>query len=198
MKTIYIILMCALCHLTDSVAATIQINWSTSRDLLDRFVTPLSAGTILNGDGTLLQLGFYTSATASDPFAGNWVVIAVSSIGDTDINQDGRFSTTSLLTEGSFTSPSLGTPLAIRYYNGSTVANSSFFNAASDISGGWNWVSPEILPPSLTLQINKDTSIFQSGIIGAFQTRISTSIPEPSTALSIFLFVGYLLCFRTR
>lgn len=181
MKTYYIYIL-SLIFSPALSAATIQINWSTDRMLINQGNFALSAGTAINGDGTLLQLGYYTAATSSNPFAGVWRVLAASSIGDTDVNQAGMFSTTTTLVEGSFAPPSIGSPLAIRFYNGLTAATSTFFNAASDTTGAWNWVAPGDPAPVLNLQITKLTGVFQTGVIGAFETRISTGVPEPSTA----------------
>jgi hypothetical protein len=179
-------------------AASLQINWSieANRELSNRVSIPLSAGTSANGDGTLLQLGFYSSATASDPFVGSWIVLATSSIGDLGVNQQGRFSVSTTLVEGSFISPTPGTPLAIRYYDGFTAATSTYFNAASDVTGAWNWVAPGDPVPVLNLQITKLSSVFESGVVGAFQTRISTGIPEPTAMALLLVGVGFFVLRR--
>lgn len=180
-------------------AASIQINWSIDFDrrLYNRFATSLSAGTAINGDGTLIQLGFYTGATTSNPFLGSWVILATSSIGDTGVDQAGMFSVSTTLVEGSFNAPVLGTPLSIRYYDGLTAATSTYFNAASDTTGTWNWIAPATLPPMLDLKITKLTGVFQSGINGAFRTDISTGVPEP-TLSALLLLSGSFWCMRRR
>lgn len=181
-------------------SASIQINWSieNGRELYDRFVTPLSAGTSANGDGTLIQLGFYTEATSSNPFLGTWNILATSSIGDTGINQAGRFNVSTTLVEGEFNAPNTGIPLSIRYYTGLTAATSSYFNAASDTTGNWNWIAPATVPPILNLEITKLTGVFQSGISGAFRSAISTGVPEPAFSALLLLGVGIFSIMRRR
>ncbi len=180
-------------------AASIQINWSIDlgRELYNQFATPLSAGSAIDGDGTLLQLGFYTGATTADPFVGSWVLLATSSVGDTGVNQAGRFSVSTTLVEGTFTAPAAGTPLAIRYYDGLTAATSAHFNAASDTTGAWNWVAPALVAPVLDLKITKLNTVFQSGVVGAFQTEIGTGVPEPASG-AFLLAGGIALTFRRR
>jgi hypothetical protein len=61
-------------------AATVVINWSVSSNpsalLLDSNSSPLSAGSAATGDGTLVQLGYYDQAIITNPFRGNWVLLA--------------------------------------------------------------------------------------------------------------------------
>ena len=179
-----------------TAASSLQINWSTSRDLFDSENDLLSAGTAADGDGTLLQLGYYSNATLSNPFAGNWITLSTSSVGDTGLNWSGRFSTSTLFTEDEFTPPAAGTPLAIRFFDGTSVANSSFYNAASVTDGSWNWIQPTGQGAVLDLTITKGTSVFLSGLGNEFTTSIA--IPEPSSILSTGLSVALVLCRRTR
>ncbi len=198
-KSLHFIALILLSFAQEVKAASIQINWSIDFDrrVSNRLSSPLSAGTALDGDGTLIQLGFYTGATPSNPFLGSWVELATSSIGDTGVNEAGRFNVSTTLIEGSFNAPVPGTPLAIRYYDGLTAATSTYFNAASDTTGPWNWVAPATQPPILDLKITKLTSVFQSGIFGAFQTTISTGVPEP-TLPTLLLVGGGFWCMRRR
>lgn len=177
-------------------ASSIQINWSTSRDLLNSRISPLSAGTAANGDGALLQLGYYSDATISDPFAGSWITLAVSSIGDAGVNLPGMFSSSTLLTDGNFSAPAAGTPLAVRFFDNTSVANSSFFNAVSSTDGSWNWIQPTEQGPILNLTITKGTSVFLSGVLGDFQTTIP--IPEPASVFFAGLSFTLTLCRRNR
>lgn len=175
-------------------AATIQVHWSTDRDLANEGLSALSAGSSIDGDGTLLQLGFYNAATTSNPFSGAWIVLATASVGDTGIDQLGRFDVTTTLVEGAFTQPSIGTPLAIRFYNGTTVGSSRFFNAASDTSGTWNWIAPDTPAPLLNLAITKGVSVFQS-TSNPYLTVIP--VPEPTASL-LLLGCSGLFCLRRR
>lgn len=186
----------ALCQ--PLLAATIRINWSTDRTLVNVGTSPLNAGTAADGDGALLQLGYYSSATLSNPFAGNWVVIATSSVGDSGVNRAGRFSTTTTLTEGSFIAPAIGTPLSIRFYDGFTAGTSTYFNAVSDPAGAWNWSSPTEPGSVLNLDITKGTSVYQDGMLSAYKTSIRVGVPEPSITLSLMGSCALLALRRRR
>lgn len=193
MKLLHLLTFSLLIADQNLSAATIQINWTTDRQLANDHSSPLSAGTSIDGDGTLLQLGFYNSATTANPFSGAWVVMATASIGDTGVNQVGIFNVTTTLTEGAFTQPAIGTPLAIRFYNGTTVANSTFFNAASDTSGSWNWIAPGSPVPVLNLTITKAVSVFQ-----ASDSPHLTTIPVPEPTSVALLLGAVTLTLRRR
>lgn len=195
MKTIYTAII-FLVGIVAANAATIVINWSVSADrtLQDITATPLSAGTGSPGNGTLVQLGYYSFATLTNPFSGTWVSLAATTIGDDGIEVPGRFSTSSIL-GGAFSAPSVGMPLAIRFYDGTSVASSLHFNAASNTNGTWSFVAPSDPAPTMNLVIDKSSGIvFQSGVVGAFSTQLT--IPEPS-AMVLFL-VGFSIITLNR
>jgi hypothetical protein len=189
MKTILNIILYAITIPTLN-AASVIINWSITTDpvrVLRNFSgTALSTGTAASGDGTLLQLGYYDMATITSPFTGSWIVLATSSMGDDGIGVAGRFSTTSTLVSGAFTAPTVNTPLAIRFYDGSSVGTSIFFNAVSATDGTWNFVNPTDPSPVLNLVIDKGFPIvFESGELGAFATKLV--IPEPSHVILVLI-----------
>jgi hypothetical protein len=200
MKTLCTSLSIASFLICCSQAASVIINWSITsdptRNLENRVALPLSAGSSALGDGTLVQLGYYSSATQASPFSGTWVTLATTSMGDDSVNISGKFATTSTLIGGNFSAPAVGTPLGVRFFDGISVATSSYFNVVSDSSGGWNFVAPTVPAPIINIVIDKATGIvFLSGEVGAFQTRLA--IPEPSLSLLIGLAVTSLL-FRRR
>lgn len=196
MKT-HFFLFCILFSPAVSNAASLVINWSMvpsdGRQLENRTFTPLSAGTAATGDGTLLELGYYSMATTSNPFAGSWMVLSASSIGDDGIEVAGRFSTSTVLGGGAFPGLTTSTPLSIRFYDGTSVANSTYFNAVSNVTGTWNYITPNDPAPILNLAISKGFSVFQ-GDTGAFRTTIP--IPEPSHTLLVV--VGSFIVFLRR
>ena len=201
MKSLFTILSFASLQVCSIQAASVIINWSVTsdptRNLENHIALPLSAGSAATGDGTLVQLGYYSSATQVTPFAGTWVTLATTSMGDDSVNISGKFATTSTLVGGAFAAPSVGTPLAIRFFDGVSVGTSSYFNAVSNISGGWNFVAPTDPTLSLNMVIDKTSDIvFQSGEVGAFQTRLA--IPEPSSLLLIGVATSTLLLRRRR
>jgi hypothetical protein len=162
---------------------------------MDNNSTPLSAGTLAAGDGFLVQLGYYDRAIMANPFRGDWITLASSTIGDDGQEIAGRFSTTTILGEAAFSEPPLGTPLAIRFYDGNSIASSTFFNAVSDTMGGWNYVGTSDPAPVINMVIDKVSGIvFQN--TGVFQTTIP--IPEMSTSLLIWFGVCSSMILRNR
>jgi hypothetical protein len=164
-------------------AASILVNWSVTtvdvRRLTNRTSSPLSAGTSAPGDGTLLELGYYSSASVSNPFQGSWTVLATSTTGDDGMNVAGSFSTKSILGPSSDLLLTTTTPLAIRFYDGTSVGNSTYFNAVSNTSGAWNYIVPSSPSPVINIVIDKTNDVvFQDGGSGAFRTVLP--IPEPS------------------
>ncbi len=182
-------------------AAFLMINWSMTpsdgRQLTNKTASPLCAGTALSGDGTLLELGYYSMASVSNPFAGSWTILATTTIGDDGIEISGRFSTSTILGGSASGGLTSSTPLSIRFYDGTTVANSTYFNAVSKTSGSWNYIAPNDPSPVLNLAIDKGAStVFQNGLSGAFSTSIA--IPESSPILLWFSGAAILLLSRQR
>jgi hypothetical protein len=196
---------------------------SGSQTVFNQSGTLLSGGTILDGNGTVFQLGYYDGATTANNFLGNWVAlsgqgslntavipggVAVNPTGETynqtsigDLNANGAGNGTFALsldfvvgnaTSGNSLPSSITIPLALRFYNGTTIANSTFFNVVSDDL--WVWKTPATPPVNVTLSLDdvglEWLSIAQGGAAGtAFRTTIPTAIPEPST-LACLLFGG--------
>lgn len=184
MKTLFSILS-VVASVAGADAASILVNWSVTtvdvRRLTNRTSSPLSAGTSAPGDGTLLELGYYSSASVSNPFQGSWTVLATSTTGDDGMNVAGSFSTKSILGPSSDPLLTTTTPLAIRFYDGTSVANSTYFNAVSNTSGAWNYIVPTSPSPVISIVIDKTNDVvFQDGGSGTFRTVLP--IPEPSMA----------------
>lgn len=181
-------------------AASILVNWSVTtvdvRRLTNRTSSPLSAGTSAPGDGTLLELGYYSSASVSNPFQGSWTVLATSTTGDDGMNVAGSFSTKSILGPSSDLLLTTTTPLAIRFYDGTSVGNSTYFNAVSNTSGAWNYIVPSSPSPVINIVIDKTNDVvFQDGGSGAFRTVLP--IPEPSMA-TLTMIGGLFALIRRR
>lgn len=199
MKTFYATLMFAITTLAAN-AATVVINWSVTTDpirvLLDKTSTPLSPGTSASGDGTLLQLGYYSLATVSNPFRGSWVTLASTTMGDDGVELAGKFSTSSILGASPFPAPSAGTPLAVRFFDGASVETSSYFNAVSNTSGAWNFIAPTDPSPIINIVIDKDTNIRFEAVGGAFSTQLA--VPEPSSFLLASMALSFSVLVRRR
>ena len=106
MKTILTILSITSLQVLSSQAASVIINWSVTsdptRNLENHIALPLSAGSSATGDGTLVQLGYYSAAIQAAPFLGTWVILATTSMGDDSVDISGKFTTTSTLIGGLF------------------------------------------------------------------------------------------------
>ena len=199
MKTFFVSTILLLQALR-SDSATLVINWSVASDPVRKLVNnssvPLSAGTSAAGDGTLLQLGFYSTATLSNPFSGTWVVLASTTMGDDGVNIDGKFSTSTVLGSGTFTEPAVGTPLSIRFYDGISVNTSSYFNSVSNTSGAWNYIAPADVPPVISMVIDKNSNVAFDGVFGDFKTV--RPIPEVSSAILALIAAIPMLLGRRR
>ena len=175
-------------------AASVTIQWSTNSLLQGNGLSSLGPGTSADGDGALLQLGYFSNATLASPFAGHWIVLATGTVGDQGVDQAGLFSISTILTDGPFAQPAVGTPLGVRFFDGTSEAASSFYNTAVNNDGSGLWVSPADPAPSITLTLSKAASALEAGEINGFRTTIP--VPEPGTAALCLLSLGALLCNR--
>ena len=170
--------------------------------------TPLTGGTATDGNGAVLQLGYFSSGTSSTPFAGTWVALtgqggansafSTTSIGDATANGAGTgtfamslsFNTAVANTTNSL--PTAGTPLGFRIYNNTTIASSTFYETISSTLTSWQWQTPADAPfqPILNLTLDDPlASLRRENGTGAgaaatatFNTNLSvTPVPEVST-----------------
>jgi hypothetical protein len=221
------IAICALCIATGFQALRAQNTTTVALDsgshiLFNQSTTVLTGGTALDGDGAILQLGYYSGANFTGtftPLAGegslNTAIIPGStaepynklSIGDitAEGGADGTFFVPGLNFVVGTTSgnslPSAGTQLAIRFFNGTTIAGSTFYNAVTDSL--WIWPAPATPPAVLTMSLEDAglqwLSIAQGGAAGtAFHTSLPTAIPEPSTLACLLLGGAGTLAFGAR
>jgi hypothetical protein len=198
MKTFYTTLIFALVTVAAN-AATVSISWSITTGvyrLEDRTLSPLSNGTATAGDGTLIQLGYYSLASLANPFAGSWVTLASTTMGDDGIELPGKFGTTTILGGTPFPAPAVGTPLAVRFFDGTSEASSSYFNAVANTAGAWNFVAPNDPAPTITIVIDKDPNIKFQSVGGAFSTQIA--VPEPSALILASVALSFSLLTRRR
>ena len=162
----------------------IVIHWSSetsagSSDLLkDRNGDLLDSGSTSNGDGCVVTLGYFDTATTSEPFKGNWIPLTDGTrIGDSSSGYgyaDGTFSFTTIFTKNSSTvevypnepanynvssqvtitdnRPPDGHPICIRFYDRTTKGPSSRYNTVH----GPKWLWPKFssgVPENLRLKI---------------------------------------------
>jgi hypothetical protein len=172
------------------------------------------------GDGAIVQLGYYDAATTAANFSGNWVALTGEGganstyvdvgIGDmTDSTTGalvggasaGEISVHFIFTEGlagSSVFPSLNTiPLAMRFYNGTTIAGSSSYNVVS--SDSWLWKTPTAAGASLNPRNNGTQTLEWLDSANPFKTSISIgAIPEPSTYALLGMGLLGLLTYRRK
>lgn len=226
MKNTYTLIIVVLSVFTSLYSQSVAINWdNSSGDFPLKNQTNsvfLSKGVdTLNGDGSLIQLGYYSTASASNNFSGVWTPLTLTTtIGDSGNQLGGApagifsFSTTfslsspttsmTYLTEtgqitntiSNFTSIASGQVLAIRFYNGNTIAGSTFYGAVS--SDSWTWVAPS--NNSWTLSLNPSTTTsgleWENGKVG--YTGIAMAIPEPKDWFLFLISLGFLLVIKKR
>lgn len=187
--------------------ASIQIYISADFVTLNDFDnTALNAGTSSNGDGAILQLGYYTASTISDPFSGNWVAMTgpgtsyPTTIGDSGNREAGSFKIVVLFSQGSysFPEPPVGTLMALRFYDSTSIGTSTYFNAVTDTVDRFAWVAPADPTSSAQLALTfLDVGIvWQGGSSSAYRTTIP--IPEPSSSAVIALLSLGVMAVRRR
>lgn len=181
--------------------ASTRVNFSIQSETIKNLNgIALTAGSSSDGDGSILQLGYYTAATTGNPFWGDWVAMTgpgtsyQTTVGDFGNYPNGTFKLEVLFTQGSysFTEPVVGTPLALRFYDSTSLATSTFFNAVTDTTGGFNWSAPA--DPTSTARLSLGLSsvgiVWQDGSGSSFRTTIA--IPEPSCLVLGALSLGAL------
>jgi hypothetical protein len=168
--------------------------------------TPLAGNAAVNGGtGFVLQLGYYTNATVSNPFAGTWVPV----FGPGNADSNSLFSTAGMGegpgvsttgTDDSFIFngtvidstpstengiPAAGTIMSIRYYNATSVAAATYFGAISDVdtaaSAAWLWISPSNPAPFQGMSFNFSNTGVEyeapGGTVSGVVTMPETNIP---------------------
>ena len=206
------------------VEALYTDSFALENPLLDRYGVALTAGTIANGDGAIIQIGYFEGlgshllpSAYSDaewesfrPLTGLGSPNTdrhASSIGDTDSLEVGPF--------GFFFYPypvafefdpvfDLGLPeefparLGIRFYDGATMEGSSAFNTVSSDDDLWILRPPEASPSeAAVLNMDEHAIVWQSGGGGAFQTTI-LMIPEPASGLLVLAGIAFPIFRRVR
>jgi hypothetical protein len=175
---------------------TVQVVWEgpATKPLRNSDGIALSAGLAAEGDGVLLELGYFDAATAEAPFVGKFVALTgassadpalrTTSIGDAGGGAAGTFSISTNFNAGAVVfqgaPPEPGTPLVIRFFNGKTVAGSTAYNV---VSGGanWQWKAPAEVPGAFVILSMADSGlVWQGGAASSFKTTIPGPPPEIS------------------
>lgn len=178
--------------------------------------SPLSAGAAADGNGTVIQLGYFTGASAANNFAGTWVPLTgagsnntqynSTSIGDYAVTADGNGTYGMTVTfdpavAGRNMDLPAGTtiPLAIRFYDATTVDGSSFYNTVSHDSWLWKVPGPSSpTPPTINMSLDQPGLEWEGGGGSALRTTIAAAVPEPSRMLLALVGVFGLALRRRR
>lgn len=176
---------------------------SSDEQIFDQNNIPLTAGGPGDGNGAVLQLGYYSTATTANNFSGTWIPLSgetslntalipgssppemynQTSIGDLTINFAGAATFAIQLsfrsgdpTSGNSLPSSTTIPLALRFYNNISIASSTHYNVVSD--DNWLWVAPNTPPATRTMQLTDLGLEWLSIAQGqAANTAFHTSIP---------------------
>lgn len=227
MKSIYLNLAClALFTAFSQGASLVTVNISTdNRVLRDAAGAALTGGSTADGNGAVVQVGYYTNATVGNnfgnalstfvPLTGEGSLFnVVTTIGDANANGAGSgtlFSNALNIfaglnggaNDGLF--PTVGTPLSIRFFNATTIAASTFSESISN--NLWLWKAPAAAPtqPILNLFLDdaglvaKNPLNVNAGTAGTSLRTFTPTASAPEPASSALLMVGLVsLAVRRR
>jgi hypothetical protein len=216
MKRLLVSSLVVLTFLSTTHAAIVNLQWAynfpSAQTILGSDSLPLSgSGSTADGDGFALQLGYYTGATAGNPFLGTWVPVfgetsnslfANAGMGDGKAvsNTDARFVLNANI-DTSVASTLIGVPaagqiMAIRFYNAISVSAATYFGAAANAS--WLWVAPsDPQPTGMSFNMKSDPGVVFLGGGSTPQTN-QVLVPEPSSILLGFLGLTALAARRRR
>ncbi len=173
------------------------------RDFDGRELSPGAKGQAL--DGAAIEVGYYSLATTSNPFAGTWVPLVAEGIGGSYVTIGDGAGDVSGFFEGSsvfnatppagVVYPSAGTPLAIRFYDASLSSGPTHYNAVSYSS--WLWRTPTSASYTIELEI-LPWVVWQGGQASAYRTTMPYPNPEPSSVMLSMAGAIMLLSRRNR
>ncbi|MDB6171722.1 MAG: hypothetical protein JWL59_1033 [Chthoniobacteraceae bacterium] len=183
----------------------------------------LSAGISGDGNGSVIQIGYYSAATTANNFAGEWIALSgegsantggvvtgsnpaepfnKTSIGDVTFEgaADGSFGLQLAFVAGdALTGNNLPTstsiPLSIRFYDKTTIAGSSFFNVVSNDLWTWKTPTDTALGAIIQISLNSAGAEWQD----ASSPLITTiAVPEPTSAMLLLTGIAGLALRRKR
>lgn len=209
----------------ETAAAIVTVNFNSGDQMVynSDMATVLTGGTTSDGDGAVLQLGYFSMATSANPFAGTWTPLtgeggansgfATTSVGDTTANgalsgtfgMNLVFDTTDSARNVSL--PAAGIPLGIRIYNAPSIGGSTHYMTISSTATSWQWLTPADAPgPALTLSLNASDLRLEDGTPagsavgtptgGSFSTTVP--VPEPSAFALQAMVALAASCMRNR
>ena len=199
-------------------AAIVTVTVNSGGKLFTNHVgAALSGGTLgVNGDGDVLQIGYFSSATAATPFSGSWIALTgnggansafnTTSVGDGVSSGAGNRAAFSVIFDATDSTknqslPLAGTPLGVRIYDGFTLATSSFFETI--VSPDWAFIPPADPPLNPTIVMNFTNANAKLASTNAapgatIQTNTPTAAPEPASATLLMVGLVSLAARRRR
>jgi hypothetical protein len=214
-------LLAAFALAASAQAASITVNFDSGGAFVQTDLgVKLSAGLpTIDGDGFVLQLGYFTLSSSADNFLGTWVPLTGEGSANTGGSIDGSSPTLHLnqttvgdrnlegATAGEFylsvqfndavantftIPPSTSIVLGIRFYNATTIAGATQYNTVSN--DAWHWVTPTVPEPIGGINMSLSESGLEWESIAkqgqAGTTAFKTTIPVPEPASSAFLLLG--------
>lgn len=169
----------------------------------------------VNGDGAVVQVGYFIGSSVDNLF-GTGEFVALTGIGglnsyygNTSIGDDawdlgveyapGYFYTSIQFVTTDPTRnqglPANGTFLAIRFYNGTTLEESTHYNTVTSANASWQWKEPAVIAPS-GVNLEDFMVLVWEDPLGAGATTIA--IPEPATLAALFGLAGLGLALLRR
>jgi len=194
------------------VATKVEMRNGADTVFRDSGAAPLGAGALdVDGDGHVVQFGYYNQATVTNPFSGTWVPLSGAgatntwrtTIGDNVVNgpaADGRFNISIFFQPGTPNGfdfpPSTNIPMAIRFYDDFSIQAARRFNAVANTTGAWNWKDDGRI--DIVIENPNDAALaWEGGPGSAYRTTIPIGVPEPS-ALALLLAGGCAITARVR
>ena len=190
--------MLTVLHPLAQGASQVQVNFeSGSQSVFDGLALALNPGSAADGDGAVIQLGYYDAATVGNNFAGTWH--ALTGAGSLNLGGDTgsglTFDTTSIGDIGGGAAPggsgifafslifdntvsgtfadlpsSTTIPLAIKFFDAPSIGASTYFNVVS--ADTWLWklpATPSPLPPTINMSLD-DAGLEWQSIASAGQS----------------------------
>ena len=72
--------------------------------------------------------------------------------------------------------------MALRFYDGTTIANSTHFNTVANASDDWDWhTAPAPRGNHAFIDLSDPGAVWEGGAASAFRTTLS--VPEPSAVI---------------
>jgi hypothetical protein len=163
--------------------------------------TPLATGDII-------QFGYYTQATSSNPFKGTFIALTSNGTGASTVigedtasgAADGTFAYSGLnLNIPTANLPPSGQIMTFQIYNSSSLASSTYYAAFAILDATWSYSPTASLPAPQNIGLSdSDANIVWKNNIAGYTgiAEATSSIPEPQTNALLIAGVVMLVSWR--